>query len=752
MSEDSDYLLALRLSYELNGGDATQHQSQRDSQPSKSEASEEADYLLAVKLQSEEQNEAADGDLDGSIQFVYPSKKDVKNTLPKSSPKPKPGRTSAVSRAEDYLNQTSNLVHDDWEILDPTPNIFSMFVRFDEKFFQRRLGAVVLEWSKRMYSCAGICYLRSNRYTKEITIRLSEPLLKLRPRKDLVETLLHEMIHAYCFIQNIREGNGGHGPNFKRIMTTINQVAGTNITVYHTFHDEVEMYKTHVWRCTGICQNRHPFRGWVKRTSNRPPGPNDQWWEKHTRDCGGTFMKVSEPEKSKPQKPLRKPNAKKTPSLSGDIRKYIVNPPAKKQAIDSNVANGLLSNLVGSVPPTSYPGQSRNPFAMPTSSKPPTKSNVVGMTDLNKSGDQKENKAKTAKENLHTGEGHTLSGSTAAGGSTTRNSDFVRNVWQKRFENNPTKEAQEETEKSTGKRPHSYVDDSPNLSWEAYDEDVLIADDITPTVLILSSDDESDNDNEEKKKTENEYVKNSTLFSSGISSQERTRKIKEEVMFDESQDFSEDDIVLIDDEYDDEQNLDSSLIAATELADQSVIDDLFGVDTLLAEFQLENDVVPTGSRVTKDLNNDIVICPICFGRIKRSQLSNHFEGCFITNKVEPPSFKHKLPKTNSTMNAQRPSTAMTSGKGKRSATGGKRASSKQVLRNAGYTEEEIAPLNLSSSSDSAQNGTSEEEMTPRQMRQRNLFKKTITCPKCGLEYLGHQMEAHRVLCASKRRR
>ncbi|XP_033249486.1 sprT-like domain-containing protein Spartan [Drosophila miranda] len=716
MSEDSDYLFAPRLSYELNGGDATQHQSQRDSQPSKSEASEEADYLLAVKLQSEEQNEGADGDLDGSIQFVYPSKKDVKNTLPKSSPKPKPGRTSAVSRAEDYLNQTSNLVHDDWEILDSTPNIFSMFVRFDEKFFQRRLGAVVLEWSKRMYTCAGICYLRSNRYTKEITIRLSEPLLKLRPRKDLVETLLHEMIHAYCFIQNIREGNGGHGPNFKKIMTTINQVAGTNITVYHTFHDEVEMYKTHVWRCTGICQSRHPFRGWVKRTSNRPPGPNDQWWEKHTRDCGGTFMKVSE---------------------------YIVNPPAKKQAIDSNVANGLLSNLVGSVPSTSYPGQSRNPFAMPTSSKPPTKSNVV---------DQKENKAKTAKENLLTGEGYTLSGSTAAGGSTTRNSDFVRNVWQKRFENKPTKEAQEETEKSTGKRPHSYVDGSPILSWESYDEDVLIAYDITPTVLILSSDDERDNDNEEKKKTENEYVKNSTLFSSGISSQERTRKIKEEVMFDESQDFGEDDIVLIDDEYDDEQNLDSSLIAATQLADQSVIDDFFGVDTLLAEFHLEKDAVPTTSRATKDLNNDIVICPICFGRIKRSQLSNHFEGCFITNKEEPPSFKKKLPKTNRTMNAQRPSTAITSGKGKRSATGGKRASSKQVLRNAGYTEEEMAPLNLSSSSDSAQNGTSEEEMPPRQMRQRNLFKKTITCPKCGLEYLGHHMEAHCVLCAGKRRR
>jgi len=81
-------------------------------------------------------------------------------------------------------------VHPQWELVDPSPDIYSMFVRFDEKFFQQRLGAVALEWSKRMYSCAGICYQRGNRFVKEVTIRLSEPLLKLRPRKDLVETLL----------------------------------------------------------------------------------------------------------------------------------------------------------------------------------------------------------------------------------------------------------------------------------------------------------------------------------------------------------------------------------------------------------------------------------------------------------------------------------------------------------------------------------------------------------------------------------
>lgn len=130
----------------------------------------------------------------------------------------------------------------------------------------------------------------------------------------------HEMIHAYLFIQNIREGNGGHGPNFKRIMENINRVAGTNITVYHTFHDEVAMYKTHIWRCNGICQHRKPFYGWVKRTCNRAPGPNDNWWARHHDSCSGTFVKVSEPEpKNKAKKP--KIEEKKLPKITDWLNK-----------------------------------------------------------------------------------------------------------------------------------------------------------------------------------------------------------------------------------------------------------------------------------------------------------------------------------------------------------------------------------------------------------------------------------------------
>ena len=147
------------------------------------------------------------------------------------------------------MNTTINLVNPEWELVDPTPNIHDLFRKFDLRFFHGKLVSVELEWSKKMYSCAGICYSRQNRLGKSCTIRLSEPLLKLRSRKELVETLLvknkyiickltfsnsfgkHEMIHAFSFVLGIREGNGGHGPNFCKMMESINKSAGTNITV-----------------------------------------------------------------------------------------------------------------------------------------------------------------------------------------------------------------------------------------------------------------------------------------------------------------------------------------------------------------------------------------------------------------------------------------------------------------------------------------------------------------------------------------
>lgn len=172
-----------------------------------------------------------------------------------------------------------------------------------------------------------------------IIIRLSEPLLKLRSRKDLVETLLHEMIHAWNFVRGVLEENGGHGQNFLAKMHEINRQAGTNISVYHTFRDEVEIYKKHWWRCDGACKNRGPFYGFVKRTSNRAPGPNDRWWSSHQSSCGGTFVKVKEPEpkqKKKAEPKKRKLAQTKSNENSPDIRKFF-KPDNQDKTLDESI-------------------------------------------------------------------------------------------------------------------------------------------------------------------------------------------------------------------------------------------------------------------------------------------------------------------------------------------------------------------------------------------------------------------------------
>ncbi|XP_003410944.1 DNA-dependent metalloprotease SPRTN isoform X1 [Loxodonta africana] len=194
----------------------------------------------------------------------------------------------------DRAQEPLSLVDASWELVDPTPDLQALFVQFNDRFFWGQLEAVEVKWSVRMTLCAGICSYEGR--GGMCSIRLSEPLLKLRPRKDLVETLLHEMIHAYLFVTNNDKDREGHGPEFCKHMHRINRLTGANITVYHTFHDEVDEYRRHWWRCNGPCQNKKPYYGYVKRATNRAPSAHDYWWAEHQRTCGGTYIKIKEPE------------------------------------------------------------------------------------------------------------------------------------------------------------------------------------------------------------------------------------------------------------------------------------------------------------------------------------------------------------------------------------------------------------------------------------------------------------------------
>ncbi|GCC31735.1 hypothetical protein chiPu_0010196 [Chiloscyllium punctatum] len=235
----------------------------------------DGDLLMALQLQ------AAWGEEDG----------DVRSCL---SPVPQP--TAPVS-----------VVDQEWELIDPNPDLHGLFLQFNDLYFWGRLAGVEVRWSPRMTLCAGVCSYEGRGGL--CSIRISEPLLKLRPRRDLVETLLHEMIHALLFVTNNDKDHDSHGPEFRKHMWRINKMSGANVTIYHNFHDEVDEYRQHWWRCDGPCRNRQPYFGYVKRAMNRAPSARDPWWAEHQQTCGGSYSKVKEPEnyKGKPGKRGEKP-------------------------------------------------------------------------------------------------------------------------------------------------------------------------------------------------------------------------------------------------------------------------------------------------------------------------------------------------------------------------------------------------------------------------------------------------------------
>lgn len=59
----------------------------------------------------------------------------------------------------------------------------------------------------------------------------------------------------------------------------------------------------------------------VRRAMNRAPGPNDLWWKEHQLTCGGTFIKVREPEAKNKGKRTRENNPKvsNVPKTNGSL-------------------------------------------------------------------------------------------------------------------------------------------------------------------------------------------------------------------------------------------------------------------------------------------------------------------------------------------------------------------------------------------------------------------------------------------------
>ncbi|KAH8549137.1 SprT-like family-domain-containing protein [Umbelopsis sp. PMI_123] len=252
----------------------------------------QSDEALARLLQAEEQQNAK------TMVHVEGSPRNSSPPLPSASQLESDEAFARLLQEQEghgaHISQVDEQINNDLDLFSPTPDVHALFQAFDEQYFFGMLKMVELKWSKRMTLCAGICSYKSPGHC---TISLSEPILQFRPREDLIDTLLHEMIHALLFVTDNFTDHDGHGPQFLMHAERINKAAGTKITVYHNFHDEVNYHRTHVWKCNGPCQYQPPFYGIVRRSMNRPPQKADYWWDRHQAKCGGTYTKISEPEK-----------------------------------------------------------------------------------------------------------------------------------------------------------------------------------------------------------------------------------------------------------------------------------------------------------------------------------------------------------------------------------------------------------------------------------------------------------------------
>eukprot|EP00058_Branchiostoma_floridae_P025194 XP_002610684.1 hypothetical protein BRAFLDRAFT_65890 [Branchiostoma floridae] len=238
----------------------------------------------------------------------------------------------------EMAENSMSIVDESWELTDPNPNVHALFLEFNATFFWGKLDCVEVKWSPRMTLCAGLCCYEGRGGL--CCIKLSLPLLKLRPRKDLVETLLHEMIHALLFVTHNNKDHDAHGPEFLKHMKRINNQAGTNISVYHNFHDEVDVYRQHWWRCDGPCQKWKPYFGIVRRAMNRAPSARDPWWADHQRKCGGTYTKIKEPEGYSNKKAGKRKKGQDTGAVEGAA-------PSKKQASATSTNYGNIELFAG---------------------------------------------------------------------------------------------------------------------------------------------------------------------------------------------------------------------------------------------------------------------------------------------------------------------------------------------------------------------------------------------------------------------
>lgn len=128
------------------------------------------------------------------------------------------------------------------------------FACFNEQCFGGELPQVRLRVSTARTYLGQLRYQRKRQLFGGTRITDLEIAVSRRydlPQSEVEDTLLHEMIHLYILIKNLRD-ESTHGPVFRKLMNAINQRFGRHITVSHRRTEE-EMNQDTQRRAHYVC-------------------------------------------------------------------------------------------------------------------------------------------------------------------------------------------------------------------------------------------------------------------------------------------------------------------------------------------------------------------------------------------------------------------------------------------------------------------------------------------------------------------
>lgn len=116
-----------------------------------------------------------------------------------------------------------------------------------------------------------------------------------------------------------------------------------------------------------------------------------------------------------------------------------------------------------------------------------------------------------------------------------------------------------------------------------------------------------------------------------------------------------------------------------------------GTDTLMSDFNDINNVVMSDPENVGNTNAEIVTCPICEDKMPRGELTCHLDGCNgITVKINPRKRGEKTKALPFYKNHVKPSTSQSTGQSSKSRVDQRE---REMLLQAGYTQEQIDRLN-----------------------------------------------------------